>query len=579
MPPPTLQPSSRRRPEEPMLSWPFPENTPVSPQALDQADRLQWLTSRNRGSAGYSDGGGMPSNYGQPGYGSGIASRRHQSIQPYPGIYRQGLSSPENRQRANPQVTTGYLVPYPRRQNDGAGGDSGSANINANNTTANTNAINTIHGGGFNYGSMARPQGSSPSDLTSLAEPVPGFYSPSMPDLNDTNHAFNHRPMGGYQAINDAIGRSDYDHDIMLGQQLAQRQASQESASSSTFSAASPTAPQQAHQDTRPVLPLASEGTRLSTGDIHDLIGSVMDFSSSPDPPQESEMQDQDEDQDHDQNQNQNQNQYHNHNQNQSQDSETFSYSMNPPSAMTTSPAQRRRSAQDMASSENESASHQGQVGSDGMTPRRVRMRTLRVSPASSTQQPSPGTTQLQLNAAASAAASAATSSPERLEEPAFTGYRPRYSTEDILNPQHLSSYLAAMNRGLARTMSTDQRLQILRQYQRRGQLGHGSANTARPPAPMIGLDVEIDGRPEPKDSASLTVNMECKVCMTQLVDTALIPCGHAVLCRWCAQQHIIPKPGQIGRPPPPPTCPVCRTPIKQRVSHISVPSLALRTM
>lgn len=88
-----------------MLTWPFPENAPVSPQALDQADRLQWLTSSNRGSAGYSDGGGMPSNYGQPGYGSGITSSRHQSMEAYPGSFQHGLSS-QNRQRANPQVTS-----------------------------------------------------------------------------------------------------------------------------------------------------------------------------------------------------------------------------------------------------------------------------------------------------------------------------------------------------------------------------------------------------------------------------------------------------------------------------------------
>lgn len=45
------------------------------------------------------------------------------------------------------------------------------------------------------------------------------------------------------------------------------------------------------------------------------------------------------------------------------------------------------------------------------------------------------------------------------------------------------------------------------------------------------GLDDTTDGRPEPKEDKDLTVNLECKICMSQLVDTVTIPCGHAILC------------------------------------------------
>lgn len=70
------------------------------------------------------------------------------------------------------------------------------------------------------------------------------------------------------------------------------------------------------------------------------------------------------------------------------------------------------------------------------------------------------------------------------------------------------------------------------------------------------GLDDQNDGRPPPKESEELTVSLECKVCMSQLVDTVVLPCGHAVMCRWCARQHM---PGNKTSA----KCPVCRVNIK----------------
>ncbi|QSS62301.1 hypothetical protein I7I51_04478 [Histoplasma capsulatum] len=57
--------------------------------------------------------------------------------------------------------------------------------------------------------------------------------------------------------------------------------------------------------------------------------------------------------------------------------------------------------------------------------------------------------------------------------------------------------------------------------------------NNPEPVTPVKGLDCAEDGRPEPKETEELTVNLECKVCMSQLIDTVVLPCGHAVLCRW----------------------------------------------
>lgn len=76
-------------------------------------------------------------------------------------------------------------------------------------------------------------------------------------------------------------------------------------------------------------------------------------------------------------------------------------------------------------------------------------------------------------------------------------------------------------------------------------------------------IDSPRECRPEPKETEELTINMECKVCMTQLVDTVLLPCGHAILCRWCADKLI---PSSNGYPKGKAACPMCRDPIKQKV-------------
>jgi len=80
------------------------------------------------------------------------------------------------------------------------------------------------------------------------------------------------------------------------------------------------------------------------------------------------------------------------------------------------------------------------------------------------------------------------------------------------------------------------------------------------------GLDVEDDGRPEPKGDEELTMKLDCKVCYTQLADTACLPCGHLVLCQWCSEQHSPVMQHDKTRPRRPANCPLCRKRIKQKV-------------
>jgi hypothetical protein len=78
-----------------------------------------------------------------------------------------------------------------------------------------------------------------------------------------------------------------------------------------------------------------------------------------------------------------------------------------------------------------------------------------------------------------------------------------------------------------------------------------------------LGLDDPRTNRPEPKEAEDMVVNLECKVCMSQMVDTVILPCGHAILCRWCADQALRrPQSRAKGGP----TCPMCRKHVRQTV-------------
>ena len=80
------------------------------------------------------------------------------------------------------------------------------------------------------------------------------------------------------------------------------------------------------------------------------------------------------------------------------------------------------------------------------------------------------------------------------------------------------------------------------------------------------GLDQPDDGRPAPKSDEDMTVKLECKICYQQLADTVVLPCGHLVMCEWCAMQHIPSHHGDHTRPKRPTDCPLCRKRVKQKV-------------
>ncbi|KAK5016043.1 hypothetical protein LTR16_003072, partial [Cryomyces antarcticus] len=82
-------------------------------------------------------------------------------------------------------------------------------------------------------------------------------------------------------------------------------------------------------------------------------------------------------------------------------------------------------------------------------------------------------------------------------------------------------------------------------------------------PSGPVGLDAP--SRPAPLEESALTVALECKICFTQLADTATLPCGHMVMCSWCADQLVPYHQHDRTRPRDAVNCPICRKRIRQR--------------
>ncbi|KAF2751130.1 hypothetical protein M011DRAFT_483102 [Sporormia fimetaria CBS 119925] len=80
---------------------------------------------------------------------------------------------------------------------------------------------------------------------------------------------------------------------------------------------------------------------------------------------------------------------------------------------------------------------------------------------------------------------------------------------------------------------------------------------------PCQELNMDKQDRPPPLDDDDMTRKLACSVCYCQLADVALLPCGHMVLCEWCADTMIPVKHSHV--PMRPSKCPVCRKIVKQR--------------
>ncbi|PWY75162.1 hypothetical protein BO70DRAFT_431136 [Aspergillus heteromorphus CBS 117.55] len=79
-------------------------------------------------------------------------------------------------------------------------------------------------------------------------------------------------------------------------------------------------------------------------------------------------------------------------------------------------------------------------------------------------------------------------------------------------------------------------------------------------------LDDRSNGRPEAKEPHELQANLECKICFSQIVDTVLLPCGHASMCQWCADVQYPGRRYDPSRPIEPAHCIICRADVKMKM-------------
>ncbi|KAF1970768.1 hypothetical protein BU23DRAFT_600686 [Bimuria novae-zelandiae CBS 107.79] len=85
----------------------------------------------------------------------------------------------------------------------------------------------------------------------------------------------------------------------------------------------------------------------------------------------------------------------------------------------------------------------------------------------------------------------------------------------------------------------------------------------SRPPLPEPVPTLDEPDRPPPLTDAQMTKKLDCQVCYSQIADIAVLPCGHMVMCQWCADIAIPVRHSHI--PARPSKCPMCRKTVKQR--------------
>jgi hypothetical protein len=80
-------------------------------------------------------------------------------------------------------------------------------------------------------------------------------------------------------------------------------------------------------------------------------------------------------------------------------------------------------------------------------------------------------------------------------------------------------------------------------------------------------LTFDTQDRPPPMHPDSMMLDMACSICKEHLIDTVVLPCGHAVMCNWCADLHVPSRKQDKSTPKDRSVkCPMCRTRIKQKV-------------
>jgi hypothetical protein len=125
-------------------------------------------------------------------------------------------------------------------------------------------------------------------------------------------------------------------------------------------------------------------------------------------------------------------------------------------------------------------------------------------------------------------------------------------------------SNLLQARQSIEQMTTTVQRLQSLRQAAEAITASGRSMHTrfVHTEPPVQSLDNQPN-RPAPMADEDMTRMLACQVCYQQLADIACLPCGHMVMCQWCADVVIPVKHSHL--PVNMSKCPMCRKQVKQR--------------
>lgn len=88
---------------------------------------------------------------------------------------------------------------------------------------------------------------------------------------------------------------------------------------------------------------------------------------------------------------------------------------------------------------------------------------------------------------------------------------------------------------------------------------------------PESAVTFDTQERPPPMDPEAMVLDMACSICREHVVDTVVVPCGHAVMCNWCADLQVPSRRYERGINIPrdkAAKCPICRARIKQKVKY-----------
>lgn len=105
---------------------------------------------------------------------------------------------------------------------------------------------------------------------------------------------------------------------------------------------------------------------------------------------------------------------------------------------------------------------------------------------------------------------------------------------------------------------------ELTRYFQERYEIFPGGSLTRRS-RHVTGLDV--GSRPAPATDEEMTVKLECAICLQQRADITCLPCGHTVMCRWCADMHMPLREENGLMPEGHAKCPTCRERVRNRAS------------